>query len=205
MTAPELRSTGGGQPRDTGILAGACVVDVQKPGARVWPDLDGPLPTIGATVRGTLDWERRRQLMRTHTAMHILCGAIWNMSGTAVTGGNIEPRGGRMDFEFDPFPDAFAETVERAVNDVIAVDYPIAVSFLPRTNALEEADLLRTKVNLIPESVTEIRLVDIVGFDQQGDGGTHVHSTGELGRFRVLRTENRGTGNKRPRIAVEDG
>ncbi len=200
--------TGGGQPHDTGTLSGehgsATVTSVKKDGGKVWHRLDGDVPEVGATVHGTLDWERRHQLMRTHTAMHLLCGVIWNEYGKAVTGGNMEPLSGRMDFEFDPLPEGFAARIEELVNAEIAENRPIEVSFLDRSVAVTDEDLIRTKVNLIPEFVTEIRVVDIVGLDKQADGGTHVASTGEVGRFRVLKTESKGKGNKRVRIALED-
>lgn len=197
--------TGGGQPHDTGTLAGLPVVEVRKDGAQVWHTVEGgPLPAVGDTVTGELDWERRHQLMRTHCALHVLCGVIWNEWGTAVTGGNMEPLAARMDFEFDPLPEGFAARIEALVNAEIAADRPVEVSFLPRSTAVADADLIRTKVNMIPESVTEIRVVDIVGLDKQADGGTHVRSTGEIGRFRVTKLENKGKGNKRVRVVVED-
>jgi misacylated tRNA(Ala) deacylase len=197
--------TGGGQPHDTGTLAGAAVVDVRKDGDLVWHDLEGAVPEIGETVRGSVDWERRHALMRTHTALHVLCGVIWHRWSTPVTGGNMEPLSARMDFEFDPLPDGFGPEVERLVNEAIAADHPIEVSFLPRDVALGDEDLIRTKVSLIPESVAEIRVVDIVGLDKQADGGTHVCSTREVGRVAVVKTESKGKGNKRIRLLVDDG
>jgi misacylated tRNA(Ala) deacylase len=196
--------TGGGQPHDTGTLDGVAVANVRKEGELVWHTLVGPVPDVDATVHGEVDWERRHQLMRTHTALHVLCGVIWNEWGKAVTGGNMEPLEARMDFEFDPLPEGFAARVQDLVNAEIAADRPIAVSFLPRGTALEDADLIRTKVNLIPESVTEIRVVEIVGLDKQADGGTHVATTGEIGRFEVVKTESKGKGNKRLRVRVHD-
>jgi len=198
--------TGGGQPHDTGTLAGGAVVEVRKDGDLVWHTLDGEadLPRVGDDVEGEVDWERRHSLMRTHTALHVLCGVIWNEWGKAVTGGNMETLSARMDFEFDPLPEGFAATVTDLVNAAIAADYPIKVSFLPRGVAIGDADLIRTKVNMIPESVTEIRVVDIVGLDKQADGGTHVASTGEIGRFEVVKTESKGKGNKRLRIRLHD-
>jgi misacylated tRNA(Ala) deacylase len=197
-------ATGGGQPHDTGTLAGASVVDVRKEGDDVWHTLEGAVPEVGARVHGVVDWDRRHQLMRTHSAMHVLCGVIWNEYGTAVTGGNMEPLEARMDFAFDPLPEGFAARVAELVNEEIAADRPIEVSFLPRDTAVEDEDLIRTAVNLIPESVREIRVVDIVGLDKQADGGTHVHSTREIGRFEVVKTESKGKGNKRLRIRVHD-
>jgi misacylated tRNA(Ala) deacylase len=156
------------------------------------------------SVRADLDWERRHALMRTHTALHVLCGVIWNEWATAVTGGNMEPLSARMDFEFDPLPEGFGATVEELVNAELAANRPIEVSFLPRETAVEDEDLIRTKVNMIPESVKEIRVVDIVGLDKQADGGTHVRTTGEVGRVRVVKTESKGKGNKRIRIEIVD-
>jgi misacylated tRNA(Ala) deacylase len=197
-------ATGGGQPHDTGTLQGVAVVDVRKADATVWHTLDGVLPEVGETVHGVVDWVRRHQLMRTHSALHVLCGVIWNEWSKPVTGGNMEPLSARMDFEFDPLPEGFAARVEELVNAEIAADRPIEVSFLPRGVALADDDLIRTKVNLIPESVSEIRVVDIVGLDKQADGGTHVHSTAEIGRLEVVKTESKGKGNKRLRVRVVD-
>jgi misacylated tRNA(Ala) deacylase len=200
--------TGGGQPYDTGTLTWgnetAAVVDVRKDGSLVWLTLEGGVPVEGTAVRAELDWERRHALMRTHTALHVLCGVIWNEWATAVTGGNMEPLSARMDFEFDPLPEGFGATVEDLVNRELEAARPIEVSFLPRETAVEDEDLIRTKVNMIPESVKEIRVVDIVGLDKQADGGTHVQTTAEVGRVRVLKTESKGKGNKRIRIEIVD-
>ena len=180
------------------------MTNVRKEGALVWHTLDGEAPAAGITVEGVIDWDRRHQLMRTHTALHILCGVIWNEWGVSVTGGNMEPLKARMDFEFDPLPEGFAERITDLVNAEIDADRPIEVSFLPRSAAMADADLIRTKVNLIPESVTEIRVVDIVGLDKQADGGTHVGSTKEVGTFTVTKTESKGKGNKRVRMELSD-
>jgi misacylated tRNA(Ala) deacylase len=142
--------------------------------------------------------------MRTHTALHVLCGVIWNEWRVPVTGGNMEPLAARMDFEFDPLPEGFGPRIEELVNTELAADRPIAVEFLPRDTAVHDEDLIRTKVNMIPESVREIRVVDIVGLDRQADGGTHVRSTAEVGRIRVVKLENKGKGNKRVRLEVID-
>lgn len=208
LDATAFYPTGGGQPHDMGILAfdgvEAAVVNVAKSGHQIWHTLDRDAPPVGTVVTGTIDWERRHQLMRTHTALHVLCGVIWNEWSVPVTGGNMEPLKARMDFEFDPLPDGFAERVESLVNAELDADRPIEVTFLPRETAVEDADLIRTKVNLIPEAVTEIRVVDIVGLDKQADGGTHVRSTGQVGRMRVVKTESKGKGNKRLRIEIDD-
>ena len=195
-------ATGGGQPHDTGVLGGLVVTDVRKEADHVWHTVEGDIPAVGTSVLGEIAWERRHQLMRTHTALHILCGVIWNEWRVPVTGGNMEPLSARMDFEFDPLPEGFVGRVEQLVNDAIERDYPIAVSFLPRSTAVQDAELIRTKVSLIPDTVAEIRVVDIVGLDKQADGGTHVRSTKEVGTFRVVKTESKGKGNKRLRIEI---
>jgi len=197
-------ATGGGQPHDTGTLGAARVVDVRKDGDDVWHQVEGDPPTPGSTVRGSLDWDRRHALMRTHTALHVLCGVIWNAYRVPVTGGNMEPLSARMDFEFDPLPEGFGPTIEELVNAELAADRPIEVSFTPRAEAVLDSDLIRTKVSLVPEHVAEVRVIDIVGLDKQADGGTHVHSTAEVGRVRVVKTESKGKGNKRIRIEVVD-
>jgi misacylated tRNA(Ala) deacylase len=201
-------ATGGGQPHDTGALTwsggSARVTDVRKEGDATWHRLEGDVPPAAASVHGAIDWDRRHALMRTHTALHVLCGVIWNEWSVPVTGGNMEPLSARMDFEFDPLPEGFGPRIEELVNAELSADRAIEVSFLPREVAVTDEDLIRTKVNLIPASIPEIRVVDIVGLDKQADGGTHVRSTGEVGRIRVVKTESKGKGNKRIRIEVVD-
>ena len=199
--------TGGGQPYDTGRLGGSAVVEVRKEGDDVWHTLaeDSPVPSVGDEVEGEIAWDRRHQLMRTHTALHVLCGVIWHRWGKAVTGGNMEPLSARMDFEFDPLPEGFGAEVEKLVNEELAAGRPIEIQFLPRDTAVHDEDLIRTKVNMIPETVEEIRVVVIVGLDKQADGGTHVRSTDEVGRIKVVKTESKGKGNKRIRLEVVDG
>ncbi len=200
--------TGGGQPHDTGTLSWASgsarVVEVRKSGDDAVHVLEGDVPAVGSEVSGSIDWDRRHALMRTHTALHVLCGVIWNEWHVPVTGGNMEPLSARMDFEFDPLPEDFAARIEELVNAELEADRSIVVSFLPRSTAVMDEDLIRTKVSLIPETVSEIRVVDIVGLDKQADGGTHVKSTAEVGRIRVLKVENKGKGNKRVRLEIVD-
>src|ERR687894_2122998 len=203
-----LYPTGGGQPHDTGAMrwdgGEAHVTAVRKQGDVVWHEVEGDVPAPGAAVEVEVDWERRHRLMRTHTALHVLCGVIWNEWGVPVTGGNMEPLTARMDFQLDPTPEGFGARVEQLVAAEIAADRPIEVSFLPRSEAVLDQALIRTKVSLVPESVPEIRVVDIVGLDKQADGGTHVRSTSEVGGVRVVKTESKGKGNKRVRIGVTD-
>ena len=200
--------TGGGQPHDTGILrwnnTEALVVDVRTVEGRVWHQIQGEIPNVGSGVTGIVDDERRHQLMRTHTAMHILCGVMWQRWQRVVTGGNMDTLSGRMDFELDEFPPGFAEQIQELCNEEVAANRPVAVSFLPRSEAVLDRDLIRTKGNLIPEAVEEIRVVDIVGLDKQADGGTHVASTGEVGRIEITKTESKGKGFKRVRFVLHD-
>ena len=171
----------------------------------VWHTVEGgPLPIVGAVVNGEVDWDRRHRGSNTQEPVHVLCGVIWNEWRVPVTGGNMEPLSARMDFEFDPVPEGFAARIEELVNAEFAADRQIEVQFLPRDTAVHDADLIRTKVNMIPESVREIRVVDIVGLDKQADGGTHVRSTREVGALRVLKLENKGKGNKRVRVEIVD-
>ena len=193
--------TGGGQPHDTGTLGGRAVTDVREEGDAVWHTLDGEPPALGATVAGEVDWERRHALMRTHTALHVLVGVIWNEWRVPVTGGDMSPLSARMDFEFSPLPEGFGPTVERLVNAELAAARPVEVAFVPRAEALGDADLVRTKTSRIPD-VDPVRVIDVVGLDKQADGGTHVRSTDEVGRIRVVKTESKGKGNKRIRLEV---
>lgn len=202
---------GGGQPGDIGELrwdAGSCrILDTTKSredGAVLHAaDPDGSLPTVGTAVVAEIDWERRHVLMRTHTALHALSGLIFTEYGAKVTGGNMEPGGlARMDFELDAISQEFGQRIEELLNARLADDVPVHVSFLARAEALADPDLIRTKVSLIPEWVDPIRVIDITGIDKQADGGTHVASTGEVGRVRVVKTESKGKANKRMRIEL---
>ena len=198
---------GGGQPSDAGVLrleeGERRVVKVRKGGARVWHDLDGTPPPVGSQVRGALDWERRYQLMRTHTAMHILCGVIFRDYGAAVTGGSMEPLRGRMDFEFETMRQEFVRAIEEKVNVEVAAARDVRVRILPREEAFQIPDLIRTKINLLPEGILQVRTVEIVGLDLQADGGTHVANTREVGRIRVVDYKSKGRINKRIEVAVE--
>ena len=194
-------ATSGGQQHDTGTLSGLPVTNVARRDGVVWHTVDGTPPGVGAGIDGSIDWNRRHANMRTHTAMHILCGVIWNLYGVHVTGGNMEPLSGRMDFDFDPLPAGFKETVEAAVNDEIRNDRPITISYLSREDAATDDSLIRTKVSLVPD-IERIRIVDIAGLDRQADGGTHVRSTGEVGSVQIVKVENKGKANKRVRLTV---
>ncbi len=198
---------GGGQPNDVGTLVAnggiLSVTKVRKAGADIWHEVVGDPPAVGAPVHGAIDWERRYQLMRTHTAMHILCGVIFRDYGASVTGGNMEPLKGRMDFEFETMRLELVKEIEVKVNAEVAAARPIRVKILPRAEAFAIPDLIRTKINLLPEGIPEVRTVEIVGLDLQADGGTHVANTAEVGRIRVVDYKSKGRINKRIEIAVE--
>lgn len=202
---------GGGQPPDVGrLLVADTDYDVTRVGrdaGRIWHWLDvagQDLPTVGATARGTLDWDRRHRVMRTHTALHILCGVIWAEYAIPVTGGNMDVGTGRLDFPFAHMSAELGARLERRVNEEIDAARAIAVEFLGREAADADPALIRTAAHLIPREIDPLRIIDIVGLDKQADGGTHVLSTAEVGRVRVTGTESKGKGNKRVRIAVED-
>jgi misacylated tRNA(Ala) deacylase len=199
---------GGGQPGDTGTLrwdgGEVRVTDTFKAAGEIVHAFDGEPPAPGTVVTCEIDWDRRHMLMRTHTALHALSGIVFRDYGAKVTGGNMEPGAARMDFELETIGAEFGREVEDKLNAALAEDRPVHVSFVPRAEALADPDLIRTKVNLIPDSVDPIRVVDIEGLDKQADGGTHVRSTAEVGRVRVVKTENKGKGFKRMRIELVD-
>jgi misacylated tRNA(Ala) deacylase len=203
---------GGGQPPDTGELiaeAGGTwrVTGAKKRGEDIWHSIhpDDELPAVDTSATAQIDWERRHRLMRTHSALHVLCGVVWRDHGASVTGGNMEPLSGRMDFEFETMSGELVGDIERAVNEEIAADREIRVDVLPREEAFAIPDLIRTKINLLPEGITEVRTIEIVGLDVQADGGTHVARTSEIGRVNVTGYESKGRINKRIRIEVADG
>jgi misacylated tRNA(Ala) deacylase len=198
---------GGGQPADGGgalLWDGgqAQVVKVKKQGDLVWHNLDIEPPPVGTLVRGVLDWEHRYQLMRTHTALHILCGVIWRDYGALVTGGNMKPLAARMDFELEHMSVDFALKVAKKINAEVAAARPVKTCILPREEAFRIPNLIRTKINLLPESIREVRVVEIEGLDMQADGGTHVANTREVGTIHVVGHESKGRINKRLRIAL---
>ena len=198
---------GGGQPCDAGqLVAGNQIWEVsavKKVNGTPVHFIDGELPPIGSEVTGLLDWERRYDLMRTHTAMHILCGVVWRDYGAQVTGGNMEPLEGRMDFEFESMHQELVTAIEEAINAEVTAARPTHVRVLPRDEAFAIPDLIRTKINLLPEGISEIRTVELEGLDLQADGGTHVANTSEVGRIRVTDYKSKGKINKRIYLKLE--
>lgn len=200
---------GGGQPHDTGRLSweggAAMVTGVRRAGVQIVHVLEEERPAAGTRVQGAIDWERRHRLMRYHTALHVLCGTIFREFGAPVTGCQMYPERARMDFELADLSPERVHFIEERVNAHAAAGLPVVARVLPRAEAFAIPDLIRTKVNLLPDSIQEVRVVEIMGLDLQADGGTHVSSTAEVGRLRITRTENKGKAFKRIEMVLEDG
>ncbi|UCF28636.1 MAG: alanyl-tRNA editing protein [Chloroflexota bacterium] len=201
---------GGGQPADSGwLVIGEATFPIKR-ARRAGADIlhivesDPPLPESGQVAVGKLDWDRRYQLMRTHTAMHILCGVIFRDYGASVTGGQMEPMSGRMDFEFETMRKELVQAIDTAINEEVANARPVKVDILPREEAFQIPDLIRTKINLLPEGIQEVRVVEIAGLDIQADGGTHVKNTAEVGKIKIVDYKSKGKINKRIYVNVED-
>ena len=193
---------GGGQPHDTGsLLCGRelPVVKVRKGPEGIWHILggEGPLPEAGQRVQGQVDWARRYALMRTHTALHILCGVVFRDYGAHVTGGDMDPLKGRMDFEFETLTKDLVSVIEASVNREVDAGREVKVAILPREQAFQIPDLIRTKINLLPPGIEQVRVVELAGLDLQADGGTHVRNTREVGAIRVVDYKSKGKINKR--------
>jgi misacylated tRNA(Ala) deacylase len=200
---------GGGQPHDLGWLNDQPVLRVRREGQWIWHWLQegeegGTFqPAVGAPVRGRIDWQRRYRLMRTHTAFHILCGVVWRDYQAQVTGGNMEELHGRMDFEFETLRAELVQEIEEKINAEVTASHPVQVRFLPREEAFEIPDLIRTKINLLPPQIREVRIVEIQGLDLQADGGTHVANTKEVGPIRISGYKSKGRINKRIELTLE--
>jgi misacylated tRNA(Ala) deacylase len=199
---------GGGQLPDHGLLCWDGqehpVTGLPKDDDYVWHMVEGPLPPVGASVQGEIDWEHRYRMMRTHTALHVLCGLIFREYGAQVTGGQMYVDRARMDFTLEHFDQSVIEAIEASANQAIQADHPIKVYVLPREEAFQIPDLIRTKINLLPPGIPSVRIVEIIGLDLQADGGTHVKSTAEVKGIKVIKSENKGKSNKRLEIALVD-
>ena len=200
---------GGGQPCDYGTLTVAgeslTVTKVKRQGEHIWHWVAGgaeALPAVGTTVQGLIDWARRYSLMRTHTAFHILCGVVWRDYEAQVTGGNMDVLKGRMDFEFETLRQELVKEIEEKLNAEVAAARPIQVKVLPREEAFQIPDLIRTKINLLPAGITEVRTIEIEGLDLQADGGTHVANTQEVDLIRVVGYKSKGKINKRIMLEI---
>lgn len=198
--------TGGGQPNDTGVMrwngGESEVVDVSKKTGTVLHKLDGEPPPQGTMIHGIIDWERRYVFMRYHSALHVLCGLVYHMYGGLVTGGQIYLDRARMDFDLQDLGTDRVAEIEKECNKVIQASRPIVVRFLPREEAMKQPDLIRTKINLLPPEISEIRVVEIEGLDVQADGGTHVANTKEIQGIKVVKTANKGRINRRMEIVL---
>ena len=199
---------GGGQPSDSGVLQDQDrqyhVTGLARQGGQVVHRIEGQLPQVGTNVTGHIDWERRYSLMRTHTALHILCGVVWRDYGAKVTGGDMRPGEARMDFELEQMSAQFAEELEEKINAEVAAARDVIVGNLTRDEANDNPDLIRTKINLLPSNIREVRTIDLHGLDLQADGGTHVANTQEVGAIKVVGHESKGRINKRLRIALAE-
>jgi misacylated tRNA(Ala) deacylase len=194
---------GGGQPADRGQIISNGITYAVKRGRKEGDAIlhllegDNPLPPPGSHVSAQIDWSLRYALMRTHSALHILCGVVFRDYGALVTGGDMDPLHGRMDFEFETMHKELVQEIETAVNREVAQARSIRVAILPRQEAFQIPDLIRTKINLLPEGIQQVRIVEIIGLDLQADGGTHVHNTSEVGQIRVADYKSKGKINKR--------
>lgn len=199
---------GGGQLCDKGILKvdgkEYIVSKVKKEGQDIYHYIDGELPKLGENAKGKLDWEYRYKLMRTHTAMHILCSVVWRDYKAKVTGGNMEPLKARMDFEFETFDKDLIDEINEKVNEEVKNSRDIKVAIHSREEAMKIPDLIRTKINLLPEGIKEIRTVEIDGLDLQADGGTHVKNTSEVSKINIVKFKSKGKNNKRIYVELED-
>lgn len=199
---------GGGQPSDQGQLLregeSFTVTKVKAREGSIWHSIDHEKLRQGEAVLGKVDWQHRYKLMRTHTAMHILCGVIWRDYGASVTGGNMTPGRGRMDFEFETMQKELVEEIEEKINIEVEAARPVTADVLPREEAFQIPDLIRTKINLLPEGIQEVRIVEIDGLDLQADGGTHVANTSEVGQIRIVDYKSKGRINKRLVVELED-
>lgn len=203
---------GGGQLPDHGTLAWGhgqtqhmgTIIALNKRHDVIWHTLDCAPPVVGTEVKCTLDWDFRYRMMRTHTALHILCGIIWREFGVQVTGGQMYPDRARMDFAMEDLNKERLAFIEEKINEAVQADYPVRVYTLPREKAFAIPDLIRTKINLLPPEMQEVRIVEIVGLDLQADGGTHVRHTKEVRGIQITKTENKGKINKRLEIQLRD-
>jgi misacylated tRNA(Ala) deacylase len=197
---------GGGQPADIGSIRSGDmerqVIKLSQRGNEIWHHLDSPALDLDV-VEGQIDWDRRFKLMRTHSAMHVLCGVVWRDYGASVTGGNMKLLQGRMDFEFENMARELIDEIENKINIEVSAGGDIVSRVLPREEAFQIPDLIRTKINLLPEGIRQVRVVEIKGLDLQADGGTHVRNTADIGRIKIIDYKSKGKINKRIVVSLE--
>lgn len=199
--------TGGGVMGDEGTLAGPDgtahrVVETLEQGGEVLHRLEHPGLRAGEEVSGEVDWARRYALMRCHTATHVLCGVMFNDYGVKVTGNQLTPERGRVDFSFPTFDRALLEEGFARANAIIAEDRPVTISFVPAAEAVQRPELFKLETGFRHDLDT-LRLVEIADFDVQADGGCHVARLGEIGRLALTRAENKGKANRRVYFVLE--
>lgn len=209
LTKTAFYPGGGGQPPDFGNLLYQDQAHPIKRAKRIKGRIvhllnqEAPLPVVGSTVQGNINWEHRYHLMRTHTALHILCGVVFRDYGASVTGGNMNPLSGRMDFEFKSLHKELVKTIEDSINKEVTKGLAVSWRVLPREEAFQIPDLIRTKINLLPDHIQEVRVVEIEGLDLQADGGTHVKNTSEVGVIHIDDYKSKGAENKRLYISLD--
>jgi len=199
---------GGGQPCDHGLLQAANksykVSKVKKQEGKILHYIEGELPSAGTEIKGIIDWDRRYKLMRMHTGLHVLCGVIWRDYGAHVTGCDFEPLSGRMDFEFENLSAELVREIEQKINREVKAERDVTIRILPREEAFQIPDLIRTRINLLPEGIKAVRTVDITGLDIQADGGTHLANTREVGTMKLVDYKSKGKINKRVYLQLSD-
>lgn len=201
--------SGGGQPNDEGkLIIGNVEYQVVKVGhdnnKEIYHKLDRRIEAKpGSVINGEIDWNRRYTIMRYHSALHVLCGLIWKEFGASVTGGKMYLDKARMDFNLADFSMERVNYIEKRIAEEVAAKREIKIAILPREEAFQIPNLIRTKINLLPPHIKKIRIVEIVGLDMQADGGTHVKNTSEIGKVRICETINKGKDNKRIVIKID--
>ena len=199
---------GGGQPGDSGelVLDGGTalrIVDTRKGAAdgEIVHVPDGPVDAdiVGSRVVARIDWERRHRLMRMHTCLHLLCSLV----PAPVTGGSIRDGSGRLDFDLPESTLDKADLTAR-LNRLVAEDHPVTPRWISEEELDANPSLVRTMSVAPPRGRGTVRVLDIEGVDLQPCGGTHVASSGEIGRVRVTKIEKKGRQNRRVSIAFDD-
>ncbi len=186
---------GGGQPSDTGEIDGCRVNKAIKKGNKVKHVLENIDFEEGNKVHGELDWDRRYSHMKYHTAQHILSAIVLEEYDGKTTGNQLYQDRARIDFDIDLSNKI--DELEKKVNEVIEESREIEIYKMPRKKAEEELDPERTRINLLPDSVKELRIIEIKDLDKTACAGTHVKNTEEVGEFNITDTESKGKGRKR--------
>ncbi len=201
---------GGGQPADRGTLhwegGSAEVVDVQKKGGDVRhyvDDVEGTPPEEGAEVEGEVEPERRQKLRRMHTAQHVVSKVVLDEYGAQTAGNQIYADRSRIDFESARFSDEDVAHIEQRANAVIEQDLTVEKKEMPRNEAEEQTPEGRGLLDLIPDHVDPLRMVQIGTFDLCPCGGTHVDHLSEIGRVRIKNRVSKGADVERIEFELE--